>query len=163
MNFKEATDGLFNRVSHEDLAEQLGISIAAIRQARLDPDAKAYRAPPKGLERAVIDLAENRIRHYHQLLGSLQRVQPTIRAGPDRSGMSYTSYRIHNILKADLWYIHMSDWVLSGYVRKAFLSRAVAALCIKKLADVDVETAAKAITDGFNLQWSRCNLLRPKR
>ncbi len=73
MNFKKATDGLFNRVSHEDLAEQLAVSIAAIRQARLDPGAKAYRAPPKGWERAVADLAENRIRHYHQLLGELAK------------------------------------------------------------------------------------------
>jgi hypothetical protein len=73
MNFKEATDGLFRRVSHEDLAEQLGVSVAAIRQARLDPAANAYRAPPKGWERAIVELAENRIRHYHQLLGELER------------------------------------------------------------------------------------------
>ena len=67
--------------------------------------------------------------------------------------MSHTLNRIDNILKSQFdGHIDMSDWVNRppADVRKAFLSRAVAALCIKKLADVDVETAAKAITDGFN-------------
>ncbi len=67
--------------------------------------------------------------------------------------MSYTLNRIDNILKSQFdGHIDMSDWVNrpAADVRKAFLSRAVAALCIKKLADVDVETAAKAVTDGFN-------------
>jgi hypothetical protein len=73
MNFRSATDRLFHRVSHEDLAEQLGVSVAAIRQARLDPGVKAYRTPPKGWEQAVVDLAKNRIRHYHQLLGELTK------------------------------------------------------------------------------------------
>ena len=36
MNFREATDGLFSRVSHEDLARALGVSVASIRQARLN-------------------------------------------------------------------------------------------------------------------------------
>lgn len=73
MNFKEATDGLFKRVSHEELADQLGVSVAAIRQARLDPAAKAHRSPPNGWEKAVVELAENRIRHYHQLVGELEK------------------------------------------------------------------------------------------
>ena len=67
--------------------------------------------------------------------------------------MSHTLNRIDNILKSQFdGHIDMSDWVNrpAADVRKAFLSRAVAALCIKKLADVDVETAAKAVTDGFN-------------
>jgi hypothetical protein len=46
----------------------------------------------------------------------------------------------------------MSDWVNrpAADARKAHLSRSLAALCIKKLADIDVATAAKSVTDGFN-------------
>jgi hypothetical protein len=73
MNFKTATDSLFDRLEHADLADQLGVSVAAIRQARLDLSAKAHRSPPKDWERAVVELAENRIRHYHELIGELER------------------------------------------------------------------------------------------
>jgi hypothetical protein len=68
MNFKEATDGLFDRIDHTELAESLGISVASIRQARLIPSAKAYREPPKGWEDAVIRLAEKRVWHYRRLI-----------------------------------------------------------------------------------------------
>jgi hypothetical protein len=67
MNFKEATDALFERVTHEALAEQLGVSVASIRQARLDPSAAAFRQPPEGWEGAVMTLAMGRERHYRQL------------------------------------------------------------------------------------------------
>lgn len=67
MNFKDATDALFERVTHEALAEVLGVSVPSIRQARLDPSAAAFRQPPEGWERAVADLAEKRERHYRQL------------------------------------------------------------------------------------------------
>jgi hypothetical protein len=68
MNFKEATDGLFDRISHEELARALGISVASIRQARLSPTANAYRKPPKEWESAVIRLAEKRVFHYRRLI-----------------------------------------------------------------------------------------------
>lgn len=71
MDFKSASDALFHRVSHEVLAEQIGVSVATIRQARLDVSAKAHRHPPRDWEKAVIGLAENRIRHYHELIGAL--------------------------------------------------------------------------------------------
>jgi hypothetical protein len=72
MDFKEATDGLFNRVGHEGLAKALGVSVAAIRQARLRQEAEAHRAPPQEWKRAVIQLAEERIRHYRKLADRLQ-------------------------------------------------------------------------------------------
>lgn len=78
MDFRRASDALFDRVSHEKLAEQLGVSIAAIRQARLDPKAKAHRAPPRDWENAVIELAENRIVRLHELIGQLSKER-----GPD--------------------------------------------------------------------------------
>jgi hypothetical protein len=72
MNFKDATDGLFDRISHEELAEALGVSVAAIRQARLTPTAKAYRAAPRDWQEAVIRLAEGRLKHYKHLIGRVR-------------------------------------------------------------------------------------------
>jgi hypothetical protein len=68
MNFKEATDDLLDRVDHAELAMELGVSVASIRQARLNPQAKAYREPPKNWEQAVIGLAEKQVRHYRKLI-----------------------------------------------------------------------------------------------
>lgn len=73
MDFKKATDALFDRVSHEELAAQIGVSIPAIRQARLEVSAKAHRSAPRGWQRAVVELAKNRIRRYHELIGTLER------------------------------------------------------------------------------------------
>ena len=73
MNFKEATDDLLARVSHEQLADLLGASVAAIRQARLNPEAKAYRAPPKGWQFAVIRLAEQQIMRNRELIEKIRR------------------------------------------------------------------------------------------
>ena len=72
MNFKEATDALFERVTHEDLAEALGVSVPSIRQARLDGKALAFRQPPEGWEKAISRLAERRIRHYQTLARKLK-------------------------------------------------------------------------------------------
>lgn len=60
MDFKKATDILFDRIDHADLAEALGVSVPLIRQARLDPAAAAHRSPPEGWEKAVIQLAKDR-------------------------------------------------------------------------------------------------------
>lgn len=60
MDFKTATDRLFGTVTHSELAARLGCSVATIRQARLDPAAKAHRNPPAGWEAAVRELARER-------------------------------------------------------------------------------------------------------
>jgi hypothetical protein len=73
MDFREATDGLFARVDHEDLAKALGVSIATIRQARLRPSASAHRAPPPEWHHAVIRMAEERVWHYRRLVESLRK------------------------------------------------------------------------------------------
>jgi hypothetical protein len=75
MDFREATDGLFARVDHEDLAKALGVSIAAVRQARLKPGANAHRSPPSDWRNAVIRLAESRVWHYRELIRSLRERQ----------------------------------------------------------------------------------------
>jgi hypothetical protein len=73
MDFREATDGLFDRVDHAALAEALGVSIALVRQARLKPSAEAHRSPPPDWQRAVIGLAEQRRRHYDALIDRLKQ------------------------------------------------------------------------------------------
>lgn len=75
MDFKKASDALFKRIPHEALADELGASIAAIRQARLDVSAKAHRSPPKDWEKAIVGLAENRIQHYHELICELSKAR----------------------------------------------------------------------------------------
>jgi hypothetical protein len=76
MNFKDATDGLLDRISHEELAEALGVSVASIRQARLPERARAFRAPPKSWEDTLIRMAERRVMHYRQLIDQIRREAP---------------------------------------------------------------------------------------
>lgn len=68
MDFKEATDELFARVDHAELATALGVSVPLIRQARLKADAAAHRTPPKDWPEAVIRMSERRIMHYRKLI-----------------------------------------------------------------------------------------------
>lgn len=67
MYFKKATDDLFERITHDDLATALKVSVASIRQARLGPNAEAHRAPPEGWQKAALRLAEERERHFRRL------------------------------------------------------------------------------------------------
>lgn len=73
MEFREATDELFTRISHEQLAETLGVSVAAVRQARLAPSANAHRTPPKDWRFAVIRLAEQQIMRNRELIENVRR------------------------------------------------------------------------------------------
>ncbi len=73
MDFRKATDDLFDRVAHEDLAKALGVSVATIRQARLKPSAEAHRNPPNDWKTAVIRLAEMRAAHYRKLIELLEK------------------------------------------------------------------------------------------
>ena len=72
MIFKNATDRLFSRVDHKDLAKALGVSVASIRQARLSPDALAHRSPPPDWENAVLRLAEERVLHFRKLIEDIR-------------------------------------------------------------------------------------------
>ena len=73
MEFREATDELLSKVDHEQLADMLGVSVAAIRQARLVPSAKAHRPPPKNWRFAVIRLAEKQIMRNRELIENVRR------------------------------------------------------------------------------------------
>ena len=73
MSFKEATDSLFKQVDHATLAKALGVSVATVRQARLSPTAKSFRAPPKNWQYAVIRLAEKNIMVNRQLIDEVRQ------------------------------------------------------------------------------------------
>jgi hypothetical protein len=60
MDFQSATDRVAGCVTHEELAEALGLSPQTIRVARLSPDSPNYRKPPEGWERALAKLARKR-------------------------------------------------------------------------------------------------------
>lgn len=72
MDFRRATDELFACTSHEELAKALDKSVPAVRQARLDKGAKAYRRPPEGWERAVSRLASLRAGRLMRLVRALE-------------------------------------------------------------------------------------------
>jgi hypothetical protein len=74
MNFREAVDSLCSALTHEDVANALGVSVQTIRQARMQEDSKSYRAPPQNWERALIRLAENRVSYYRKLIEKLRKV-----------------------------------------------------------------------------------------
>lgn len=60
MEFREALDKLGERVTHEEVASALGVSVASVRQYRLSPDARAHRSPPAGWPEVLSKLAEAR-------------------------------------------------------------------------------------------------------
>ena len=72
MEFKEATDRLFDRVDHSELAKALGVSVPLIRQARLKEGAAARRSPPANWQSAVIKLAEAQEGRYRSLAAQLR-------------------------------------------------------------------------------------------
>jgi sugar phosphate isomerase/epimerase len=74
INFRDATDKLFEVVTHDELAQALGCSVATIRQARRTEGTPAYRTPPKGWEKAVLKLAEERAEHFKRLIAKLKAI-----------------------------------------------------------------------------------------
>ena len=79
MDFREATDLLCERVDHEDVAKALGVSLQAVRQARLSDVVKAHREPPKDWPYAVIRLAEKQILRSRRLIDQVRREVPGAR------------------------------------------------------------------------------------
>lgn len=73
MDFKEVTDALFSGVTHQELAEILGVSVPSIRQARLNKTAKAHRKPPEGWEIGVIRLSMQKAQFYSDLAEKIER------------------------------------------------------------------------------------------
>jgi DNA-binding GntR family transcriptional regulator len=79
MNFREALDKLGERVTHEEVASALGVSVASVRQYRLSADARAHRSPPAGWPEVLSKLAHARGEELIELAKAL--------SSADASGM----------------------------------------------------------------------------
>jgi hypothetical protein len=89
MNFKEATDRLAQRATHEQLAKILGVSLASIRQARLSEHAAAFRAPPPDWRQAVATLARRQGAELQALADELEtEAEPDGDHGSHRAGLN---------------------------------------------------------------------------
>ena len=73
MDFREAIDRLGERITHEQAARALGVSVASVRQYRLPPEANAHRSAPSGWAKVLARLARNRIRELGELADELDR------------------------------------------------------------------------------------------
>jgi hypothetical protein len=73
VDYREATDRLFERITAEDLAAELGVSQNAIARARLDPATRGYRPPPTGWARGAARLAGERAAELLRLKQELER------------------------------------------------------------------------------------------
>lgn len=71
MNFQKCTDTLLEKITLEDVAKELGVSVQAIRQARASTQSSAHRPPPAEWPIAVRGLAKIRIKQLHKLIDSL--------------------------------------------------------------------------------------------
>jgi hypothetical protein len=74
MHFREAVDALCESIGHEQVAEALGVSVQTIRQAWMNEDSSALRAPPKRLGRGAIRLAEAGVWYYRELIDRMRNV-----------------------------------------------------------------------------------------
>ena len=72
MEFREAIDRLGERVTHEQAARALGVSVASVRQYRLPSEAKAHRTAPNGWAKVLARLARDRMRELSQLADELE-------------------------------------------------------------------------------------------
>ena len=67
LDFRAATEALFERVKVEDLAGELGCSPQSIKQARMAEDTDGRRSPPPGWEAAAARLAKRKAEHFKRL------------------------------------------------------------------------------------------------
>jgi hypothetical protein len=67
IDFIAATDTLFAKTGPDDLADELGCSAQAIRQARMDADKLGSRPPPPGWEVAAAKLARQKALQLQKL------------------------------------------------------------------------------------------------
>lgn len=76
MDYKEATDLLFTRITAADLADELGVSQNAVARARLNPDTRDYRPPPTNWESGAVKLVDRRIAELMRLRHLLTAKRP---------------------------------------------------------------------------------------
>ena len=73
VDYKEATDRLFGRITATDLADELGVSQNAVARARLDPTTRDFRPPPAGWRTAVARLAGERAEELLKLKAEIEQ------------------------------------------------------------------------------------------
>jgi hypothetical protein len=73
VDYKEATDRLFERITAADLAKELGVSQNAVARARLDPETRDYRPPPTEWRVAAARLAADRAAALLKLQTELEK------------------------------------------------------------------------------------------
>ena len=73
MDFKAATDRMIPAITLADLSAEMGMSVAAVRQARLDPTGPSYRTPPVGWQKAIAKLCRKRGGELVKLAEELER------------------------------------------------------------------------------------------
>jgi hypothetical protein len=73
MDFREAIDQLGDRITHEQVAAALGVSVPSVRQYRLSPSAKAFRSAPAGWQKVFAGLARARVAELAALADRLER------------------------------------------------------------------------------------------
>jgi hypothetical protein len=73
VEYKEATDRLFERITATDLAIELGVSQNAVARARLDPNTRDFRPPPSRWRAAVARLADQRVSELLKLKAALEK------------------------------------------------------------------------------------------
>lgn len=77
MDYRKATDRLFERITAADLAEEIGVSQNAVARARLDPFTRDYRPPPAGWQAAVSELAAKRAEELLALKREIEEIFTT--------------------------------------------------------------------------------------
>jgi hypothetical protein len=73
MNYRETLDRIGRAITHQDLADHMGLDVQRIRQARLDPSNPGHRPPPDGWQRAVVELVGVRRSELLALKRTLER------------------------------------------------------------------------------------------
>lgn len=73
MTIRDAIDELGTRVTHEEIARALGVSVASVRQYRLSSDAQAHRSPPAGWQKVLARLARQRGKELKALADRLEQ------------------------------------------------------------------------------------------
>jgi hypothetical protein len=75
MSFRDALDQLGARVTHEEVAAALSVSVASVRQYRLPSEAKAHRTPPAHWPKVLSELARKRGLELLDLADALKQAQ----------------------------------------------------------------------------------------
>jgi hypothetical protein len=74
MNFRQCTDRLLEKITLDDLAKEMDVSVQSLRQARAEPHSTAYRSPPQGWANAGRTLARKRIKSLEKMLKTMDEL-----------------------------------------------------------------------------------------